>query len=151
MRGSRRAIRMIAASTDRFSEDQFHKSGITRDTLSRRAHMGTSPNPGTDQRHVAAVLETVERARSVGEFLSLTLEALDEHLGIRRSAFMLGLSEGESPGRAAYAGLQHGLKPYVMEEYFERWFHLDALTTDTASGPYPHYGRPATAAVSSHL
>ena len=72
----------------------------------------------TELRHATAVLDTVDAARSVAEFLRLTLEALDEHVGIRRSAFMLGLAEGRLPGPTAYAGLQRGLRPHVMEEYF---------------------------------
>ena len=87
----------------------------------------------------------------MGEFLTMTLEALDEHFGIRRSAFMLGLSEGELPGRTAYAGLQHGLRPHVMEEYFERWFHLDALTSDVARRVYARDGHASTARVYSRL
>src|SRR3984885_14459183 len=108
--------------------------------------------PGsTELRRATAVLETADAARSLGEFLTLTLEALDEHFGVRRSAFMLGLSEGELPGRTAYAGLQHGLRPHVMEEYFERWFHLDALTSDVARRGYARAGPASTARVYSRL
>jgi DNA-binding CsgD family transcriptional regulator len=113
--------------------------------------MGTLPNHGTERRQAAAVLDTVERARSVGEFLTLTLDSLDEHLGIQRSAFMLGLSDGALPGRRAYTGLQHGLLPHVMEEYFERWFHVDAFTTDVARSVYARDGRATTAGIYSQL
>jgi DNA-binding CsgD family transcriptional regulator len=105
----------------------------------------------TELRHATAVLDTVDSARSVGEFLTLTLEALDEHVGIRRSAFMLGLTEGRLPGPAAYAGLQHGLRPHVLEEYFERWFHLDALTTDVARAAYARDGRATIDGIYSRL
>src|ERR1700733_7657928 len=97
--------------------------------------------PGsTELRRATAVLETADAARSLGEFLTLTLEALDEHVGVRRSAFMLGLSERGFPGPPAYAGLQHGLLPHVLEEYFERWFHLDPLTSDVARALYARDG-----------
>jgi DNA-binding CsgD family transcriptional regulator len=71
--------------------------------------MATRPD-STERRHATAVLETVDGARSLGEFLTLTLEALDEHLGIRRSAFMLALSDGRhldhaGAGRATIAGV----------------------------------------------
>ncbi len=105
----------------------------------------------TDRRRAAAVLDTVERARSLGEFLRLTLEGLDEHVGVRRSAFMLGLTDGVLPGATAYDGLQHGLKPYVMEEYFERWAHLDALTSDVARAEYARHGRATVAGVYARL
>jgi DNA-binding CsgD family transcriptional regulator len=100
-----------------------------------------------EQRHAAAVLDTVDHARSLGELLTVTLRALDEHVGLARSAFMLVLSDGAHPAGTAYAGVQHGLRPYVMEEYFERWRHLDALTSHAARAKFARHGQATIAGV----
>lgn len=109
--------------------------------------MAMRPDRTTERRQATAVLDAADATRSLGEFLTVTLEALDEHVGIRRSAFMLGLSDGALPGEVAYAGIQHGLRPHVMEEYFERWAHLDALTSEAARAVYARDGYATVASV----
>jgi DNA-binding CsgD family transcriptional regulator len=112
--------------------------------------MATRPDT-TERRRAAAVLDIVEAARSPGEFLTLTLQALDEYAGIGRSTFVLALSDGTPPAVVTYAGTQHGLRPYVMEEYFERWSHLDALASRHARAAYAREGRATIAAVYGRL
>jgi DNA-binding CsgD family transcriptional regulator len=104
-----------------------------------------------DVRRIAAVLDAIDHAESLREFTALTLAALDEHLGIRRSAFMLALAERPLPGRVAFAGANHGLRPYVMEEYFERWSHIDALTSDPARAAYVRNGHVTMAGIYQRL
>jgi DNA-binding CsgD family transcriptional regulator len=106
---------------------------------------------GSETLRTAAVLEAADAARSLSEFMTATLDALDEHLGIRRSAFMLGLAEGNSPGPTAYAGAQHGLRPHVLEEYFERWGRLDALISEPARLAYARRGWVTIAGIYASL
>ena len=68
-----------------------------------------------------------------------------------RSAFMLGLTEGSLPGPLAYAGTQHGLRPYVLEEYFERWAPRDALISAPARLAYAQHGWVTIAGVYPRL
>jgi DNA-binding CsgD family transcriptional regulator len=105
----------------------------------------------TEVRRSTAVLEAADAARSLREFITLTLEALDEHLGIRRSALMLALSERPLPGHMAFAGAQHGLRPHVMEEYFERWGPFDALTGEAGRRAYARDGCATIAGVYAQL
>jgi DNA-binding CsgD family transcriptional regulator len=105
----------------------------------------------SEVRRSTAMLEAVYAARSLGEFITRTLEALDEHLGIRHSALMLALSERPLPGHMAFAGTQHGLRPHVMEEYFERWGRFDALTGAAARAAYARDGHATVAGVYGQL
>lgn len=102
-------------------------------------------------RRISAVLEAAYGAQSLNEFITLTLAAVDEYLGMPRSAFMLGLTEGSFPGPLAYAGTQHGLRPYVLEEYFERWGSSDALISRPAQLAYDTAGYVTIAGVYAHL
>ncbi len=104
-----------------------------------------------ERRRATAVLDAADAARSLREFLTLTLAALDEYLGIERSAFMLALAEPPLPGYLAFAGAQHGLRPHVMEEYFERWRKLDALTGEAARAAYARDGYATIAGVYARL
>lgn len=93
------------------------------------------------------VLDAVDRARSLPEFLDLALAAIDEHLGFPTSVFVLVLGEPPRPGRRAYAGVKHGSPPYVMEEYFERWSELDALASPAADEAFWRRGWASTEGV----
>ena len=99
----------------------------------------------TERRRTAAVLETADAARSLNEFVTVTLAALEEHLGIQHSVFMLALAERPHPGLMAFAGVQHGLRPHVLEEYFERWGRFDALTGTAARAAFTRDGRASVA------
>ena len=97
------------------------------------------------------VLDAVARARSLPELMQRTLEALDEHFGHPVGEFMLALSEGAMPGYRAYAGIDHGHAPHVMDEYFERWANRDALASAPARAMYFRTGRVAVAEVYPQL
>jgi DNA-binding CsgD family transcriptional regulator len=109
-------------------------AGLTRDEL----------------RRCDRVVEAVEAARSLPEFLAAALAALHEHFGLR-GEFMLALSEGPLPGHRAYAGASEGYPEHMMEEYFERWADRDALTSEPARFAYYRTGRAAPADVYPEL
>lgn len=104
-----------------------------------------------ERRRLSAVLETADAARSLNEFATLTLAALDEHLGLPRSAFMFALADPPFPGQRAFAGVQHGLRPYVLEEYFERWGPYDPLTGPAARVAYARAGTASIAGIYAAL
>jgi DNA-binding CsgD family transcriptional regulator len=88
-----------------------------------------------DHRRAALVIEEAERAETLGGILVTTLAALEEHLAIT-GAFILTLDEQH----IAYAGVQHGWPEYVIEEYFERWRHVDPLASGPARADFTELG-----------
>ncbi|HET7049397.1 MAG TPA: LuxR C-terminal-related transcriptional regulator [Solirubrobacteraceae bacterium] len=82
----------------------------------------------------------LERAASLIDLLSITGQALEEHLGYRESALMLTLTDT----RRAYAGVKHGSPEYVIEEYFECWADRDALASDAAATAFARSGWTTT-------
>src|SRR5205085_10674644 len=109
-----------------------------------RLPLGSRPRPpamsstlcADEYRRLLKVLEACERAGSLESFLSVTLDALDEHMGYHGSAFMLALGQAGHPGTRAYAGAQHGFPEYVLEEYFERWADKDPLASGSGRRCY---------------
>jgi DNA-binding CsgD family transcriptional regulator len=93
-----------------------------------------------ETRRAGVVLEAAERSSSLAELMSVTLESLDEHLGFRQGAFMLTVAEPPLPGFRAYAALQHGFAPAVLEEYFERWANVDAFASDASQRSFVSRG-----------
>jgi DNA-binding CsgD family transcriptional regulator len=81
-----------------------------------------------ETRAVEAVLYAAAGSDSTADFLTTTLDALDEHAGVRHSALMLVLAAGTQ----AYSGVRHGAHDYVIEEYFERWAGVDPLASAPA-------------------
>jgi DNA-binding CsgD family transcriptional regulator len=78
-----------------------------------------------------AVLEIVLRAETVGDFQRLAIEAVDEHLGYVRSAFVVG-----GPPVASFAlfeGSTHGLKGVNLEEHVEDWAGSDPFVASAAT------------------
>jgi DNA-binding CsgD family transcriptional regulator len=107
----------------------------------RAAHSDRPAGIGADEhRRLDAVLEAAEGARSLGELLTTTLAALEEHLGYPKSTFMLTLAEPPLSGRRAYGGVTHGGPASVLEEYFERWADVDPLGSPAAQLSYVRRG-----------
>jgi DNA-binding CsgD family transcriptional regulator len=98
------------------------------------------------ERRSGAVLEAAAHTRGLSEFLSTTLEAIEEHVGVS-AAFMLALS---APGRA-YAGLLHGPQEYVIEEYFERWADAGCLASQAAQEDFLSRGWTTTEQIYERL
>ena len=69
-----------------------------------------------DYRGVLAVLEAAEEARSLRAFRTGTLQALDQHLGYRVSAFLLLGS-----GRDGIDGVLHGRSPTRLDRQLAGW------------------------------
>jgi DNA-binding CsgD family transcriptional regulator len=92
-------------------------------------------------RRTAAVLEAAAATSGLSDLLTTALAALDEHVGVQSSAFMLTL---RGSGRA-YAGVKHGSPEHVMEEYFEQWADRDPLATPAAQTSFRQQGRASTA------
>lgn len=84
-----------------------------------------------DYRRILAVLDLVERASTAADFRRLVLEAVDEHLGYRRSTFVVG--EPPVSGFKRFAGSTHGLRQADLEEYFERWTPDDPFVSLAAT------------------
>lgn len=84
-----------------------------------------------DYRGILAVLGVVQQARSTGEFQRLALEAIEEHLGYRRTTFFFG--EPPVPGFKRFAGWTRGLKMVHLEEYLDRWTGDDPFVSGAAT------------------
>ena len=72
------------------------------------------------ERQAAAVLEAAERTSGIGDLLVTTLAALEEHIGVSDSAFMLALRTSSR----AYAGAKHGFPDEAQLS-----FRLDGRTS----------------------
>lgn len=72
-----------------------------------------------DYRRILAVVEAAEKATTRPGFRAAVLEALDEHLGLRESAFFMG--PPPVPGFRAVDGILHGYVEDGVPEYVERW------------------------------
>jgi DNA-binding CsgD family transcriptional regulator len=94
---------------------------------------------------VQAVIAESARASSLGDWLAITLPAIERHLGHEHSSIMLVLSETSGPGRRAFAGTVHGEDPDVLDEYFGRWAELDPLAGELAHAAFVACGVVSTA------
>ena len=72
-----------------------------------------------DYKRILAVLEVAERATGTARFRSAVLEALEEHLNLRGSAFFI--APPPAPGFRAIDGVLHGYAQAGVHEYVERW------------------------------
>jgi DNA-binding CsgD family transcriptional regulator len=112
--------------------------------------MGAAGGPelrADERRRVEAVLSAADSARSLGQLLTTTLAAIEEHIGAHRSAFMLAVSGGTS----TYTGVKHGSPEYVLEEYFERWAGQDALASSAGLSSFTRRGFTTIADVYNEL
>jgi DNA-binding CsgD family transcriptional regulator len=84
-----------------------------------------------DYRRVLMVLEACEAAGSLHEFLQVAPGAVSEQFGFPGASFVLATAiDGGAP--RAHRIECYG-QPFAMDEYFERWLHLDAFNSDEAT------------------
>ncbi len=81
-----------------------------------------------DYRRILAVLEAAEQATSLKNFRTRTLEALEEHLGYRQSAFLT-----RSVADRRIDGVVHGQSQRRLSAYLQRWSDQDVLEAFSSS------------------
>ena len=114
--------------------------------------MGPGPDLGTRAHpRVEAVLAASRRCRSLGEWLSSTLAAVDRNLGFSRSSLMLALIAEPAHARRAFAGETRGLGPEILAEYFGNWADCDPLASTVAWDMFEAHGHASTAALYERL
>ncbi len=96
---------------------------------------------------VEAVLAASRRCRSLGEWLSSTLAAVDRNLGFARSSLMLVLVAEPPCTRRAFAGETRGLARETLAEYFGSWADCDPLASTLAWDMFETQGHASTAAL----
>lgn len=83
-----------------------------------------------DYRRLLAVLEPAEQATSLKGFRTRTLDALEQHLGYRCSAFLT-----RSASEDRIDGVVHGQPQRRLNAYLQRWSDQEALAAFTSVRP----------------
>lgn len=120
-------------------------TGPARTGVRPRAGDGAAQLCRDELRRLEATLAAAAAADSLADLLTVTLSAVDEHLGYPTSAFMLAIAAPPRPGAQAYAGATRGFRPYVLEEYFERWRSRDPLASEAGRVSFLNEGHVALA------
>ena len=107
---------------------------------------GLDPHSGAHPQ-IEAVLAASRRCRSLGEWLSSTLAAVDQHLGFSRSSLMLALIAEPPAIRRAFAGETRGLADEILADYLSGWAVCDPLATTLAWEMFETRGHASTAAL----
>jgi DNA-binding CsgD family transcriptional regulator len=84
----------------------------------------------SDYRGILRVLETCEGAGSLSELLEAAAASVCQELGFPSAALVLTTSMEEGPPRAHRIELFG--ESFSMDEYFERWVHLDTFHSPEA-------------------
>lgn len=97
------------------------------------------------------MLAASRRCRSLGEWLSSTLAAVNGNLGFSRSSLILALIAEPPSTRRAFAGETRGFAPEILAEYFHGWADCDPLASALAWDMFETQGHASTAALYESL
>jgi DNA-binding CsgD family transcriptional regulator len=105
----------------------------------------------SERARIRALTAATAQFESLPAWLEGTLEAVEQHLGHRRSSLLLVLATPGSSIRRAFAGAVRGWDDDVLAEYFDRWADSDPLGGDRAREMFETRGFARTATLYPEL